>query len=55
MFDNFNPTPKWHLILSLCKSSLRLLAGAALCFGMYYEAGVAFILAEALGIAEELV
>lgn len=50
-----HPDPKKHLIISLAKSVLRILAGFVLCFGAYISAGVLLILAEALGIAEELV
>lgn len=49
------PDPKLHQIISFAKSALRLLAGGFLCANILISAGVLFILAEILGIAEELV
>jgi hypothetical protein len=49
------PDAKKHLYISLVKSGFRILAGAALCFGEFTVAGVLLIVAELLGIAEELV
>ena len=49
------PDPKWHLRISLAKSLLRIGAGAYLCLGILGMAGLLVILAEILGIAEELV
>lgn len=43
-----------HLKFSLIKSSLRILAGAVLIAGFYVVAGLLFIVAELLGIAEEI-
>ena len=45
---------KRHFYISLVKSGFRFGAGGFLIFGMVLEAGVMFILAEALGVAEEL-
>jgi hypothetical protein len=50
-----HPDPKKHKIISFVKSFFRILAGGALCFGEFTIAGVLFIVAELLGIAEELV
>jgi hypothetical protein len=49
------PDPKWHLRISILKSLLRFGAGFYLVIGNLILAGVLFILAEALGILEELV
>lgn len=44
----------WHFITSLIKSGFRFAAGFALVFGKLPLAGALFIIAEVLGIAEEL-
>jgi hypothetical protein len=49
------PDAKKHLYISLVKSVIRIGAGGALCFGEFTIAGVLLIVAELLGIAEELV
>jgi len=49
------PNAKWHLIISLAKSILRVGAGFYLITGDFLMSGVMFIIAEALGIVEELV
>ena len=46
---------KKHFYVSLVKSGLRIFAGATLAAGQLYVAGVMFIIAEAVGIVEELV
>lgn len=48
-------TSTGHFYVSLAKSCLRILAGFALLTGSLVGAGVLLILAEILGIAEELV
>jgi hypothetical protein len=48
-------TSKGHFYVSLAKSVLRIMAGANLMFGHFYIAGLLLILAEVLGIVEELV
>jgi len=48
-------TSKGHFYVSLAKSALRMLAGAALMSGMFWTAGLLLILAEGLGVVEELV
>ena len=48
-------TSKGHFYVSLAKSGLRILAGTNLMFGHFYIAGLLLILAEILGIVEELV
>lgn len=50
-----HPNAKKHFQLSLFKSILRIIAGTALIFGGWIVAGALFVLAEILGIAEELV
>ena len=49
------PDPKWHLRISLLKSLLRFGAGFYLIIGNILMAGVLVIVAEVLGILEEIV
>ena len=49
------PDPKKHKYISFVKSGLRIGAGIALLRGQLVTAGVLFIVAEILGIAEEMV
>jgi hypothetical protein len=49
------PDPKWHLKLSIAKSLLRFGAGFYLIIGNIVMAGVLVIVAEVLGILEEIV
>jgi len=44
-----------HKYISFVKSGFRILAGITLCFGEFAIAGGLLIVAEMLGIAEELV
>jgi hypothetical protein len=44
----------WHFYISLVKSGFRFGAGFSLIFGSIPAAGALFILAEVLGIVEEL-
>ena len=44
----------WHFRISVFKSILRIVAGFSLIFGSVPAAGALLILAEVLGIAEEL-
>jgi len=48
-------TSKGHLVVSLMKSSIRILATVALARGDLQATALLFALAEVLGIAEELV
>ena len=48
-------TSKGHFYVSLAKSAIRIVAGACLVSGNFVFAGTGFILAEVLGIVEELV
>jgi hypothetical protein len=50
-----HPDPKNHLRWSLAKSSLRILAGAVLVGQYVVMAGLLLIVAEILGIVEEIV
>jgi hypothetical protein len=50
-----HPDPKKHQYVSFIKSGFRILAGASLCFGEFVIAGALLIVAELLGIIEELV
>jgi hypothetical protein len=49
------PDPKLHFQISMVKSVLRIAAGVTLITGHFVIAGTLFIVAEALGILEELV
>jgi hypothetical protein len=48
-------TSKGHFYVSLGKSAIRIVAGACLITGNLLMAGVCFIMAEVLGIVEEIV
>lgn len=48
-------TSDGHFYVSMVKSAFRISAGAALVAGFIVTAGALFIIAELLGIAEELV
>lgn len=48
-------TSKGHFYVSLVKSALRIVAGSSLLLGNFFAAGALLILAEVLGIVEELV
>ena len=54
MNPNKQPNPKIHLYLSLSKSLLRIVAGWALVSQLFGISGCTFVLAEMLGILEEL-
>jgi hypothetical protein len=44
-----------HFYVSMIKSALRIIAGGSLIFGLIMTAGILFVIAELLGILEELV
>lgn len=48
------PNPQTHFQISIIKSIFRIIAGIALCMTNFIGAGICLILAELLGIAEEL-
>lgn len=48
-------TSKGHFYVSLAKSALRVIAGGNLVMGNLFWAGTFLILAEVLGVVEELV
>jgi predicted ATP-dependent Lon-type protease len=48
-------TSRGHFYVSLAKSALRIVAGGNLVLGNLFWAGTLLILAEVLGIVEELV
>jgi hypothetical protein len=52
---SYNPDPKAHFYVSLIKSIIRIAAGTALVMNHIAVAGGLLILAELLGIAEEVV
>ena len=49
------PDPKMHKQISFVKSAFRIAAGASLGLGYFPAAGILFIIAEVLGVAEEVV
>jgi hypothetical protein len=53
--SNLTPSPKGHLIVSIIKSVLRIIAGTSLVAGSFVVCGILLVLAELLGIVEELV
>ncbi len=48
-------TSRGHFYVSICKSAVRIAAGAALIMGSLVVCGALLILAEILGIVEEVV
>jgi hypothetical protein len=48
-------TSRGHFYVSLAKSAIRIVAGVCLMAGFYWFAGLGFVLAEMLGIVEEVV
>lgn len=53
-----HPDPKRHQLISFVKSAWRIIAGVALCYchdDLFILAGASLIVAEILGIVEELV
>ena len=48
-------TSRGHFYISLIKSGFRIIAGVALIYGHFITAGLLLIIAELLGVAEELV
>ena len=50
-----HPDPVKHKYISFTKSGLRIFAGLCLCYGFLVHAGGLLILAEFLGIVEEMV
>ena len=48
-------TSRGHFYASMAKSVLRLFAGGCLAYGLLVHAGGLFIIAELLGIVEEMV
>ena len=50
-----HPDPKLHRNISFVKSLLRIVAGVSLCSSNFVIAGIMLVLAEVLGVAEELV
>ena len=55
-FDfGLNPDPSRHRKISFVKSGLRILAGITLIYGSFITTGLLLIVAEFLGIVEEIV
>jgi hypothetical protein len=48
-------TSRGHFYVSMVKSALRIFAGGCLAYGFFVHAGGLLILAEILGIVEEMV
>ena len=53
MAEPVDPSKK-HFYISIVKSLVRIVAGVEVCFGNFVVAGTLFIVAEVLGIVEEL-
>jgi hypothetical protein len=53
--DYQHPDPVKHKYISFVKSGMRIVAGGFLCYGLLAHAGGLLILAEILGIIEEMV
>ena len=53
--DQKHPDPRLHMLISFAKSGFRIIAGILLANGALVSAGLMIILAEVLGIVEELV
>lgn len=53
--ESKHPDARRHLQVSVVKSIVRMIAGAVLCTGELFWAGSLLILAEGLGVIEELV
>jgi hypothetical protein len=53
--NNDTPNPKKHKQISLVKSVIRIIAGIMFCYSEIALGGFLLILAEGLGIAEEMV
>ena len=49
------PDAKKHMYVSFVKSGFRIVAGVSLALGFFQAAGCLLVLAEVLGIAEEVV
>ena len=49
------PDPKLHMLISFAKSACRIIAAILLSVGVFKTAGLMFLIAEILGITEELV
>jgi hypothetical protein len=49
------PNPKMHFVMSMIKSGFRIVAGYYLVSGDYVTAGGCLIVAEVIGILEEMV
>ena len=49
------PNPKMHFVMSMIKSGFRIVAGYYLISGDYVIAGGCLIVAEVIGILEEMV
>jgi hypothetical protein len=50
-----HPDPIKHKYISFAKSAIRIVAGGCLISGNFVFAGIGFVLAEILGIVEEIV
>lgn len=57
LFDHsYNPDPKWHRNISFIKSAVRIAAGISLIWPQsLILAGIFLIVAEVLGVVEEIV
>ena len=55
MNNNKAPDPMNHFKISMIKSAVRIVAGLILCFGWLAACGILLIIAELLGVVEEVV
>lgn len=55
MHEQKHPDPVLHRHISFAKSALRIAAGVTLILGLFVSTGVLLIMAEILGIMEEMV
>jgi len=55
MNNDKTPDPMNHFRISMIKSAVRIIAGFVLCFGWLIACGTLLIIAELLGVAEEIV
>ena len=53
--DYRQPDPLKHKYISFIKSAFRIVAGMSLVYGAVWYAGILLIIAEFLGVVEELV
>ena len=53
--NNETPNPKRHFVASIIKSVIRIVGFTTLLYGSFIACGMLLIIAEVIGIVEELV